>query len=125
MILASVEAANERALGRMMENVSDSFIGPYGMDKKDAQRYIFAKLYRKEWRRVLIYKLEIELESPTTAKASFKIFLARSDDIKSLEDIKTKTKLDAFRLEVNIVNEDQAWRVIKAKHRRLGAKELL
>ena len=108
-----------------MEHVSDSFIGPYGMDKKDAQRYIFAKLYRNEWRRVLIYKLKVELESPTTAKASFKIFLARSDEIKSLEDIKTKTKLDAFRLEVDLVSEDESWRVIKAKHRRLGPKELL
>lgn len=107
-----------------MNNISENFSGPQGMGKKDAKRYIFAKLYKKDWQRVFIYESQIQIQSPDLAGVTLKIVLARGDNIERLEDLKTKTSYDAFQLSLVVKNEESSWRVSSAKHKRIQANEV-
>ena len=124
MLTAAVKAANESKIGPLMENVSESFTGPSGMNKREAKRYIFAKLYRKQWRRIFVYESKIQIKNKSSAQVNLKVILARGDDIRTLEDIKDKTNLDSFHLELQLSHADSAWLVQKAVHKRLRPEDL-
>lgn len=116
MLQQSVTSANEKDLGGLMENVSEKFIGPYTMSKKDAKRYIFAQLYRKQWHRVFLYEAKIDVESENEAKAEIRIAIARGDKIEKLKDLTKKADYDAFQLKIDLSKEGSKWLVIKAQH---------
>ncbi|MEE2901870.1 MAG: hypothetical protein VYC39_06045 [Myxococcota bacterium] len=116
MFQQSVTSANKKDLGGLMENVSEKFIGPYTMSKKDAKRYIVAQLYRKQWHRVFLYEAKIDVRSDNEANADIRIAIARGDKIEALKDLTNKADYDAFQLKIDLVKEDSRWLVIKAQH---------
>ena len=128
-IMAVIErttlAAEERNLGGVMEAVSEGFVGPYAMKKDELRRFIFARLYRGEWRRIFVVGTEITLEDDTHAKVKTGAVLVRGEGIDKLEDFTKETKADSLRFELDFVKEDDDWRVVKSTYRRSTPDELL
>jgi hypothetical protein len=117
-------AAEERELGDLTDGVSERFRSGEGWGKTEAKRVLAAQVLRGEWLRVFVADLSAQEESPTRGTFRTKLLFARSE-AQTLEALSRDAVMSAYLLEgVFEREEDGTWRVVQARHRRLGPTEL-
>ena len=120
----TVEAAENKEIGTILEAVSDDFSG-HGMDRKELRRMIFALIHRSQWRRIFVTGTDIELQSDDRARVTTGAVMARGNDVKTIEQAALQTRTDTLRFDIGFKKEGGDWKVYRINYRRVAPQDLL
>jgi len=118
------EAAGQRDVAFIMEQISERFSGQGGADKSQLKGLIVAQVFRGEWVEVMPTALEVQLESPQLANFDGKFVFARKAGL-DLAAAAQAGGLTAYQIQGQLQKEaDGEWRFINARHQQVEARDL-
>jgi hypothetical protein len=124
-VVEMTRAAERRELGAVLDAVSERFRSGEGWDKQEVKGVVAAQILRGQWVRIFTTDLSITEVSPTRGDFQARFIFGRSQADR-LEDLVRESVLSAYLIEGTFEREaDGEWRVVSARHRRLGPGELL
>lgn len=110
------EAAENKKIGAILENISRSYRDPQGHDYNGIKALLLMYFYRHERISVYITGLELKL-SDVSARAVFDAVLSGAKDIQMPADIIPEA-MGIYGFEVLFAKEDGEWKVTSAKWER-------
>jgi hypothetical protein len=121
----AVRAVEERALGDLMDRVSERFRGPGGMDRDGIKGVLFIHLRQSDWRRVFLLDTNIEPdEDHRGARVRTTAVLAGGDNAETVTDV-APTDAATYVFDLRLELEDRDWRVVEATYERARLEGLL
>ena len=123
-ILQLVHAAEEKDLGEVMDGVSDTFRSDAGWNKAELKRVLAAQVLRGQYVRILPDLRHLTAVNPQEVEVEARFYFARAD-VARVEELARDSVVSAWLIEATFQKEgDGTWRVVRARHRPLGASEL-
>ena len=120
----TVEAAENKEIGTILDAVSEDFSG-HGLDRRELRRMIFALIHRSQWRRIFVTGTDIELQGGDRARVTTGALMTRGNDVKTIEQAALQTRTDTLRFDLGFKKEDGQWRVYRLNYKRVAPHEIL
>lgn len=114
------EAAEEKNLGYIMDQISDRFRGsPEPLTKDELKQVLAAQILKGNWVRVFIRETEVRVVSDNEATFSGKFIFGRSSG-DSLENLVKRTDIEAYQVDATLQREkDGQWRFVSGGYKRI------
>ncbi len=123
-IIEMTRAAEQKDIGAVLEGVSERFKSGQGWAKDQLRGVLAAQVLRGQWVRIFTTELEVTEVSPTQGDFTVKFIFARSE-AEQFEQLAQESVLNAWVVEGTFEKEqDDQWRVVQARHRRMDPTEL-
>jgi uncharacterized protein (TIGR02246 family) len=119
-VLAALEAAAESGdLSAFSELVSASYSDPYGHDREALRAFVALHVMQSgRGREVIVRVRDVAFTDPARAVVTLSLGLAGSRGARGL-------RADVYAVDLDLVREDDAWRVHFAQWRQAPASDLL
>ena len=111
---AMQEAAEEKARGDIVENISSAYVDSHGYDRDDIDRLLRLYFLRQDKVVLMSHIDDIRIVDGTAAEVSITVGMAASND--SALGISA----DAYRFELELEHDGDDWRLISARWGQLG-----
>lgn len=123
-VLKMVSAAEKRDIPALLEHISERFRTHDGIGRRELGGYVLTRMRDATWLRIFTSELNVQLQSPSSAKVSGKFIFGRSE-AKSLAELAGQTDLTAYLIELSAeLEEDGEWRFVSARHSRISSDQL-
>jgi uncharacterized protein (TIGR02246 family) len=119
-VLAALEAASESGdLSAFADRVSASYSDPYGHDREKLRAFVaFHVMQSGRGREVIVRVRDVAFTDPARAVVTLTVGLAGARGSRGLG-------ADVYAVDMDVVREDDAWRVAFAQWHRAPASDLL
>jgi len=111
---AMQEAAEEKARGDIVENISSAYVDSHGYDRDDIDRLLRMYFLRQDKVVLMSHIDDIQIVDGTAAEVSITVGMAASND--SALGISA----DAYRFELELEHDGDDWQLISARWGQLG-----
>ena len=119
VLAALEEAAEEGDASAFAESVSASYADPYGHDRDALRRFVaFHVMQSGRGREVVVRVRDVVFPEPARAVVTLAVGLAGRGDARGL-------RADVYAVDMDLVREDDAWRISFAQWRPAPASDLL
>jgi hypothetical protein len=119
-VLAALEAAAEAGdASAFTERVSASYSDPYGHDREKLRSFVVFHVMRSgRGREVIVRVRDVAFTDPTRAVVTLSVGLAGAGDTQGL-------RADVYAVDMDMIREDDAWRVSFAQWRSAPIGDVL
>jgi hypothetical protein len=123
-VIQMTAAAEQKDLGFIMEQISESFRGTHPrLSRQELKQLLAAQILRGQWVRVFVRDIDVELRSPTEARFRGKFIFGRSE-ADTLERLAAESQIQAYEVEGSLHREDGEWRFVSGGYRVIPAGQL-
>ncbi len=124
-VMNMVRAAEDKALGDVMAEISEKFRSEEGWSKDEVKGVMAAQLFRGNWVRIFPTGLKVTVLSVDEAQMNGTFLFGRSN-AKQLAELARDSVMSAYEIEAKAQREaDGAWRFVWARHRPVDGSALL
>lgn len=113
-INAALEAARDKDLGDVFDDVHDGFTGPRGATLRETKRTVAGYLLRPGWMTVFAPRVEVASPEDGVVRATIDLVVARGRPVEQLEDV-VPTNADRFTVRTTSRSIEGAWRFVSAE----------
>lgn len=113
-ITAALDAAREKDLGDVFDDVADDFSGPRGATLRETKRTVAGYLLRPGWMTVFAPRVDVAPPEDGIVRARIELVVARGRPVEELEDV-LPTNADRFTVRTTSRQVDGAWRFSSAE----------
>ncbi len=123
-VIQMTAAAEEKDLGFIMDQISESFRGTSpALSRQELKQLLAAQILRGQWVRVFVRDIDVELRSPAEARFRGKFIFGRSE-ADTLERLAAESRIQAYEVDGTLHLEDGEWRFVSGGYRVIPPGQL-